>query len=377
MSVEIVKVSDKAGLKLFAEYPNKLYKGNPYYVPTLVSDDLKTFDKKVNAAYDFCDADFFLAYKDGALCGRVAAILNPKANDRWGAPSVRFGWIDFIDDREVSRSLLEVVSAWGAERGMNHIEGPLGFTDMDTEGMLVEGFEELGTMVTFYNHPYYKEHLEALGYSKITDWVERRIRIPDSLPEKYERYSQMIKDRYHLKTVKFSRREINKRGLGYELFELVNNTYNVLFGYSALSPRQIDQYVKQYLSMLDLDLVSFVMDENDKLVAFGVMMPSMSKALQKADGKFFPFGWFHLAKALMFKCTDTVDMLLIAVHPDYQTKGVPALIITDIFAKLIKFGFKWAETNPELEDNHAVQNLWVGFEHRQHRRRRIYGKNIE
>lgn len=376
MAVEIVKVSTARQLRLFAEYPNKLYKGNPYYVPTIASGDLDTFDKKRNAAFEFCDADYFLAYRNGKIVGRIAAIINPKANEKWGGATVRFGWMDFIDDREVSQALLETVEDWGRQRGMDHIEGPLGFTDFDTEGMLVEGYDELGTMVTFYHHPYYKEHLEALGYGKVTDWIERRVRIPEVLPEKFVRYAELVRDRYGLRSVDFTRKEIFKKGIGYKFFDLVNNTYDVLYGYSPLSEKQIDQYVKLYMSLLDLNLVSFIMDSEDNLVAFGVMIPSMSEALQKAHGKYLPFGWFHMLRALVFKKTDTVDMLLIAVRQDYQTKGVPALIITDIFKKVMRFGFKWSETNPELENNHAVQNLWAAFESRQHKRRRIYGKSL-
>lgn len=376
MPVSIVPALTRRQLKIFAEYPNVLYKGNPFYVPTIASADVDIFDRRKNASFDFCDAAFFLAYKDGELVGRVAAILNPRANDAWGRKCVRFGWIDFTDDREVSGALLDAVAEWGRERGMEHIEGPLGFTDLDTEGMLVEGFEELGTSVTFYNHPYYKEHLEGLGFVKETDWVERRIRIPDVLPERYIRYSSVMEERYGLHCRRYSRREIFKLDIGHKFFSLVNETYNKLYGYSTLSERQIRQYTKLYMSMLDLDLVTFINDSKGNMVAFGVMIPSMSKALQKSGGKYFPFGWYHLMRALLLKKTDTVDMLLIAVHPEYQSKGVPAMIITDIFSRVIKFGFKWAETNPELETNHAVQNLWSAFENRQHRRRRVYGKPL-
>lgn len=376
MSVEIVKASGRRQLKIFAEYPNRLYKGNPYYVPTIASADVDIFDRDVNAAFEFCDADFFLAYKDGRLVGRIAAILNPRANQAWDKKSVRFGWIDFEDDPEVSKALTDTVMEWGRERGMDHIEGPLGFTDFDTEGMLVDGFDELGTSVTFYNHPYYMTHLESLGFTKETDWVERRITIPDEVPEKYRRYAALIKQRYGLRTVKYTRREIEKYDIGHKLFHLVNNTYDVLFGYSALSDRQVDQYVKLYLSMLDLNLVTFVENEEGELVAFGVMLPSMSKALQKCDGRMFPFGWYHLGRALYLKKTDTVDMLLIAVRRDYRAHGVPAMLVEDLLERSIKFGFKFAETNPELETNNAVQNLWTSFESRQHRRRRIYGRSL-
>lgn len=376
MAVDIVKATTRKQLKIFAEFPNRFYKGNPYYVPTIASADVDIFDRSKNAAYEFCDADFFLAYKGGELVGRVAAIVNPRANEAWGKKCVRFGWIDFIDDREVSSALLETVAAWGRERGLDFIEGPLGFTDFDTEGMLVEGFEELGTSVTFYNAPYYKEHLEAMGFAKETDWVERRITIPTVLPEKYFKYASLIKERYGLRAVRYTRRQIFKLGIGEKFFDLINHTYNVLYGYSQLSEGQIAQYVKLYLSMVDLRLVTFINDAEDNLVALGVMIPSMSRALQKCGGRLFPFGWFHLGRSLILKDSDTVDMLLIAVRSDYQSKGVPALIITEIFSNVMKFGFKYAETNPELETNLAVQNLWSSFENRQHRRRRVYGKSL-
>lgn len=376
MSVEIVKVASRRQLKAFAEFPNVLYKGNPYYVPTLVSDDLRTFDRERNAAFEFCQADFFLAYRDGVLCGRVAAIINPRANKAWGRESVRFGWIDFIEDIEVCKALVDTVAKWGRERGMNHIEGPLGFTDFDAEGLLVEGYEELGTFVTLYHHPYYKEYLESLGFGKETDWVERRLVIPESLPEKYSRYAALVKERFGLQPMRYTRRQVRSLGIGQKFFDLVNRTYCVLYGYSTLSERQIKQYADLYLSLLDLDLVSFINDSEGRLVAFGVMVPSLSKALQKCNGKYLPFGWWHLLRALVFKNTDTVDMLLIAVDPEYQTKGVPALIINEIHPKMAKYGFKFAETNPELEDNSSVRNLWSAFEGRQHRRRRVYGKEL-
>jgi len=376
MSVEIRKVSTRRELKIFSQLPNKMYKDNPYYVPTLAADDLNTFDKKKNAAFEFCEADYFLAYKDGEVVGRVAAILNPRANDAWGKKSARFGWIDFIDDEEVSAALISTVEAWARERGMEAIEGPLGFTDFDTEGMLVEGFDEDGTMVAFYNAPYYKEHLEKLGYSKVIDWVERRITIPEALPEKYMKYSSLIGERNGLRSVRYTRKEINEKGIGFKLFDLVNKTYCVLFGYSQLSEKQMAQYVKTYLALLNLDYVSFIVDEEENLVAFGVMLPSMNDALRKSGGKYFPFGWFHLLKALKFNNSDTIDMLLIAVRPDLQSKGVPAMLIADLFPRIIAGGFKYAETNPELETNLAVQNLWGAFESRQHKRRRIYGKEF-
>jgi len=376
MSIEIRKVTSRKELKIFAEYPNTLYKGNPYYVPTLASEDMKTFDKEKNASYEFCDADFFLAYRNGKVVGRIAAIINPRANEAWKKNAVRFGWIDFVDDEMVSSALIKTVEDWGKERGMDCIEGPLGFADFDTEGMLVEGFDQLGTMIAFYNHPYYMQHMEKLGYVKLTDWVERRLTVPDALPEKYLRYSELVAEKNHLRVVRYTRREIVKKGIGYKLFDLVNQTYNHLFGYSQLSEKQMGQYVDTYLALVNLDYVSFVEDRLGNLVAFAVMLPSMSRALQKCNGKMFPFGWYHLLKAIKGKNEDTIDMLLIAVRPDLQARGVPAMLITDIFPRLVAGGFKYAETNPELETNHSVQNLWSTFEHVLHKRRRIYGRDL-
>lgn len=376
MAVEIRRVSTRRELKTFCRYPNVLYRNNPYYVPTLEADDFRVFSKKTNAAYEFADADFFLAYKEGRLVGRIAAIVNPRANEAWKQKCVRFGWIDFEDDPEISEALLATVEQWGRERGLEEIEGPLGFTDFDTEGMLVEGYDELGTFITFYNHPYYREHLERLGYAKRIDWVERRITIPEVLDSKYDRYKKIVGERNGLRCMRYSRREIRRKNIGGKLFDLVNKTYCVLYGYSQLSEKQIAQYVDQYIAMLNLDFVSFVVDEQENILAFGVMVPSLSRALQKCGGHYLPFGWYHMLRALMFKKTDTIDMLLIAVHPDLQSKGVPAMLIADLFQSVAKAGFKYAETNPELENNLAVQNLWGGFETRQHRRRRIYAKAI-
>lgn len=376
MPVEIRKVSTKRDLWKFAELPNKLYKGNPYYVPTLVLDDFKTFYKKTNAVYEYCDADFFLAYKDGKIVGRIAAILNPKANEQWNEKHARFGWIDFIDDEEVSSALLSTAEDWARERGMERIEGPFGFTDFDTEGMLVEGFQELGTLVTFYHPEYCKAHLEKRGYTKVIDWVERRINVPEALPEKFIRYKDLVSERYKLRSVRFTRKEIDRLDVGHRLFSLVNETYCVLYGYSPLPPKVMDQYVKLYLGLLNLKYVTFVLDDHDELVAFGVMLPSLSRALQKSNGRYLPFGWWPLIRALKFGKTDTIDMLLIAVKPELQKAGVPAMLFADLFEDVIDGGFKYAETNPELEDNFSMQNLWNAFDCRQHRRRRIYGKEL-
>ena len=376
MSVQIKKVETNKDLRTFSKFANKLYKGSAFYVPTMPVDERNTLDKKKNAAFEFCDADYFLAYKDGKLVGRVAAILNPKANMAWKTKQVRFGWIDFIDDYEVSEALINQVIAWGRERGMEHIAGPLGFTDFDPEGMLVEGFDRLGTMAMLYNHPYYMVHLERLGMVKEVDWLEFRITIPEVLPEKFVKMSEIVKQRYNLKVRKLTHRDIKRENYGQKFFNLINECYCNLYGYSLLSEKQIDQYVKFYLSVLDLRMASFVENEQGELIAAGVAMPSLSEALQKCGGNLFPTGWWHLVKNMYIRKPDTLDLLLVGVRPDYQSKGVNAMIFTDLFQVYKDMGFKYAETSAELETNVKIQQMFGIFEPEQHKRRRIYTKEI-
>lgn len=376
MSVQIKKVETNKDLRTFSKFANKLYKGSAFYVPTMPVDERNTLDKKKNAAFEFCDADYFLAYKDGKLVGRVAAILNPKANMAWKTKQVRFGWIDFIDDYEVSEALINQVIAWGRERGMEHIAGPLGFTDFDPEGMLVEGFDRLGTMAMLYNHPYYMVHMERLGMVKEVDWLEFRITIPEVLPEKFVKMSEIVKQRYNLKIRKLTHRDIKRENYGQKFFNLINECYCNLYGYSLLSEKQIDQYVKFYLSVLDLRMASFVENEQGELIAAGVAMPSLSEALQKCGGNLFPTGWWHLIKNMYIRKPDTLDLLLVGVRPDYQSKGVNAMIFTDLFQVYKDMGFKYAETSAELETNVKIQQMFGIFEPEQHKRRRIYTKEI-
>ena len=376
MSVQIKKVETNKDLRTFSKFANKLYKGSAFYVPTMPVDERNTLDKKKNAAFEFCDADYFLAYKDGKLVGRVAAILNPKANMAWKTKQVRFGWIDFIDDYEVSEALINQVIAWGRERGMEHIAGPLGFTDFDPEGMLVEGFDRLGTMAMLYNHPYYMVHMERLGMVKEVDWLEFRITIPEVLPEKFVKMSEIVKQRYNLKVRKLTQRDIKRENYGQKFFNLINECYCNLYGYSLLSEKQIDQYVKFYLSVLDLRMASFVENEQGELIAAGVAMPSLSNALQKCGGNLFPTGWWHLIKNMYIRKPDTLDLLLVGVRPDYQSKGVNAMIFTDLFQVYKDMGFKYAETSAELETNVKIQQMFGIFEPEQHKRRRIYTKEI-
>lgn len=376
MAIQIRKVSNRKELKVFARFGNKLYKGNKYYVPSMPMDDMNTLDPEKNAAFEFSEAELYLAYKDGEVAGRVAAIINHKANEAWKVKQVRFGWIDFIDDLEVSAALLDAVAAFGKSRGMDQIVGPLGFTDFDPEGMLVEGFDRLSTMALIYNYPYYPEHMKKHGYVKETGWVEYRITLPEVMPENHVRFSEIIKERYGLKVRKMSRRQIRKEDYGRKLFKLINETYCVLYGYSLLSDRQIDQYVDMYLSLVDTDMLTFVEDKNGDLIGAGISIPSLSEALQKCNGEIFPFGWWHLLKTMFFKKPDTLDLLLIGVRPDYQSKGVNSLIFCDLFQNYKRLGFKYAETNANLETNAKVQAMWHPFEKELHKRRWVFGKEI-
>lgn len=377
MAVVIKKVSNKKDLKTFIRFNYELYKNNPYSVPDLYDDMLNTYNTKKNAAFEFCEADYFLAYKDGKLVGRVAAIINNRANETWNKKDVRFGWIDFVDDLEVSKALLDAVADWGREKGMESMIGPLGFTDMDAEGMLIEGFDQLSTMATIYNYPYYPEHMVKLGFEKDADWVEFKLTVPDRLPDKYIRISQLILQKYKLKIKKLkNRKEIKQGKYGQKIFDLINEAYAPLYGYSKMTQGQIDQYVKMYLGILDLRMISLVEDENGELIACGISMASLSKALQKGKGRLLPFGWYYLLKSLFIKRPKVLDLLLVAVKPEYQSKGVNSLIFCDLISTYQKMGFEYGESNPELEDNKKVQAQWDSFEALQHKRRRAFKKAI-
>lgn len=374
--IEVKQISPtKANLKKFTQFQIDLYANNPYYVPPLVSDDVRTLNPSDNPAFDFCEAAYFMAYRDGKPAGRIAGIINHQVNNDSGHKKARFGFVDFIDDPEVSAALFKAVEDWARGRGMKHLIGPLGFTDLDHEGMLVEGFEELGTMATIYNYPYYPQHIERLGYRKESDWVEFIMDVPDGIPEKYARIADIVRRKYKLRNLHYTSRRRIKDEYGRALFHLINEAYDGLYEYSHLSERQIDYYISLYLDLLSLDLVSLVVDENDLLVGVGISMPSMSRALQKSRGKMLPFGWWHLLKGLKGK-NDRVDLMLVAVRPEYQNKGVNALLFTDLIPKYIANGYKWAESNPEMETNAKVQGQWDYFRHRQHRRRRSYTKAL-
>ncbi|MDE6459811.1 MAG: N-acetyltransferase [Paramuribaculum sp.] len=376
MSVEIKTVKPtRKELNKFMEFGISLYKGNDCYVPPLVFDEVETLMPEKNPAFEYCDSCSFMAYKDGKPAGRITAIINHLVNDRTGKKEGRFGFVEFIDDAEVVDSLFGAAEQWCRDHGANEIIGPMGFTDMDHEGMLIEGFDELGTMATIYNHPYYPEHLERLGYSKDIDWVEFRMKVPEAVPQKYERIANIVREKYGLRNLHFTSRKKLKEKYGVALFELINTAYDSLYGYSPLTKAQIEYYIDKYLGVLRLDCISVIVDKDDELVGVGISIPSFSRALQKSGGKLLPFGWVHLLKAMKGK-NDIVDLMLVAIKPEYQNKGVNALLFSDLIPAYIKNGYKWAESNLELEDNASVQLQWQYFERRQHRRRRAYRKKL-
>lgn len=381
MAIAIKKVETKSELKDFIRFNYELYKDNAYSVPDLLEDVLDTFNPQKNPAYDFCESDQFLAYRDGEIVGRVAAFINHKANSTWNTKSVRFGWIDFIDDLEVSDALLKTVEEWGRAKGCDKIIGPLGFTDLDPEGMLVWGFDQLSTMATIYNYPYYPEHMEKLGYEKEADWLELKIFVPvdknKAKEEKYFRVAEFVKKRLNLRVRKFkSVKEIKESGYVYKMFDLINTAYAPLFGYSELTRRQVDKYANQYLPLIDPRFVPVIENEAGEPIGVGIAMPSLATALQKAKGKLFPLGWFHLLKALKFGRPKVLDLLLVAVHPDYQNKGVNAMLFADMIPIATEMGIEYAESNPQLETNDKVVSMWDNLNTEHHKRRRCYQKGI-
>ena len=379
-SIQIKKVETKKDLKAFIEFHYDLYEGNQYDAPNLYSDELNTLSRNKNAAFDFCEAEYFLALKEGKVVGRVAAIINNKANEKWDKKDVRFGWIDFIDDIEVSKALLKAVEDYGREKGMTSVVGPLGFTDMDPEGMLTWGFDQLGTMATIYNYDYYPKHMEKLGgWEKDNDYVEYRLDVPETAPEKYTKIAEMVEKRYNLHARKLTKKEIFEGGYGKKLFDLINVTYSHLYGFSELSERQIDQYVKMYFPFADLDLITVIEDGNkdNQLVGLAITIPSLTRALQKCHrGRLFPFGWWHLLRAIKFHKTEVVDLLLIGVLPEYRSKGANSLVFADLIPRYVKYGFKWGETHVEMETNESVQSQWGPLDPTMHKKRRCYRKAI-
>lgn len=373
MAIEIKEVCGRKNIKKFVVFPFSLYKGNRYWVPPLIFDEVNALDPKKNPAYEFCEAKLWMAYKDGKAVGRVAGIINHKANQIWNEQNARFGWLDFIDDYEVSSALFAQVENWAKSKGMRAVQGPLGFSDMDKEGMLIEGFEELGTIATYYNHPYYPLHTENAGYQKDADWLEYQLDAQVSIPEKFIKVAQIVQERYKLRILQFKKKK-ELLNYAHQIFEVLNDAFRPLYGFVPLTDAQIEYYTKMYFSFIVLDFVSVVVDENDKVVAFGITMPSLSKSVQKAKGKLFPIGFIHILQAM--KKNDTVDFYLTAVRPNLQGKGVNSLLFIDLIPKYQKFGIKKAESNVELENNVMVRRQWDMFPKRQHKRRRAYIKHI-
>jgi hypothetical protein len=378
----VAPVRGRRELRAFVRFNYELYKDCPYAVPDFLEDTLDTFNPRKNPAFRFCEAEFSLARRDGRIVGRVAAIINRRANETWHEKHVRFGWIDFIDDLEVSAALLHAVEEWGRERGMTHIVGPLGFTDMDLEGMLTDGYDQLSTMNSIYNYPYYPEHMARLGYQKEVGWVERKVAVPrkghEANQEKYFKVAELVKRRYGFRIRKFkSKREIMREGYIPKVLGVVNRAYANLYGYSEMDQAQMEAYAKQYLPFLDKRYLSVVETAEGEVIGMGICITSLSRAIQKAKAKLFPFGWYYMAKALWFnRHPETLDMLLVGVLPEYQEKGANALIFADLIPEGTKDGYLWAETHHQLEDNIPSQAQWKNLDCVIHKRRAAFGKDI-
>ena len=372
----IKPVSTRKELKKFVKFRLDLYKNNQYDVPPLYSDEIDTLLDGKNPALDIYDHQVYVAERDGKIVGRVAAIINHLANHKEGVDFVRFGFIDFIDDDEVAAALIDAVEKWGRERGMVAIHGPLGFTDFDPEGMLTWGFDELGTAITIYNYPYYPEQLERLGFIKAAEWVEYKIPIPATVPDKYTKVAEMTVNKYDLQILRFkSVKEIIEKGYGQKIFHLLNLTYADLYGFSQLNDELVEYYLKRYVPILRLELITLIADSSGELVALGIALPTMSRALQKAKGKMYPFGFIPILKALKGKA-EVCDLMLIAAHPDFQSMGVVALLFTELIPQFQKIGARYAESNPELENNYKVRALWRDFNPEIHKRRAVFVKSI-
>lgn len=373
-NIIIKEVSTKGDLKKWIFFPNKLYKKNKYFVPFLSDDEAETFSRKKNPAYAFCETKLFLAIKDDKVVGRIAGLINHAYNKKWNKKAIRFTRFDFIDDYEVSQKLFDAVVAWGKEKELNEIMGPIGFTDMDHEGMLVEGFEEMNMSITFYNHPYYLDHMERLGLHKDIDWIENRISVPDKLDPRIEKITDRLLKNKGYEIITYDNRKVLYED-ALEAFKVIDVAFSKLYGTVPLTPEVIKHTVDSYIPIINLDYICSIKDAGGKILAFGALCPSIAKALKKSNGKMFPLGIFRMLKALKGK-NDTLEMFFVAVDPDYQSVGLPAILMSALIKNIIRNGVKYCETGPMLETNGAVHSMWRHFDKRQHRRRRCYIKSI-
>lgn len=374
MSVLIKEVVTKSDLKKWVDFPNRLYKDVPNYVPFLMPDEIGTFSKDKNPAYDFCETKLFLAYKDGKIVGRIGGLINHAYNKKWNKNAIRFTRFDFIDDEEVSQALFNEVVKWGKQNKLTSIMGPIGFTDLDHEGMLVEGFDELNMSITFYNHPYYLKHMEKLGLVKDVDWVEYQITIPSEINPKIEKLSNHLLKKNGYSLVTYTDRKVLKQD-AYEAFKVVDEAFSVLYGTVPLTDKVIDNAINDYIPIVNLKYIVSIKDDQGKIIGFGVLVPSIAKALKKSNGRLFPLGIFRMLKALQGK-NDVLEMFFVAVKEEHQKRGIPGIMMNHLLKVCIENGVKYCETGPELETNVSVQSLWKSFMTRQHKRRRCFTKEI-
>ncbi|MBQ8715460.1 MAG: N-acetyltransferase [Prevotella sp.] len=373
--VIVRNVKDSKEMNDFVHVVDGIYLNCPQYVPDLESDVRMLFDRRKNPGLEFSDIQAFVAYQNDQPVGRVVGIVNYKANKKWNAQNVRFSMIEFVDDLAVSKALLDAVSEWGKSKDMEIMQGPLGITDFDKEGMLVEDFDMVGSMNTIYNPEYYPRHMEAYGLTKEVDWLQVRIDIPQEIPARYARVAQYAREQIGLKVKKLTLRDILK-GYGRKVFDLLNECYKPIFGFSALSEGQMNDFIDKYVRLIDLKLIPVIVNEQEDVVGVAITMGSLSRAMQKANGRLLPMGWYHLLKALKWKREDHAEMLLIAIRPDYQGLGVNAMFFDDLIPIYNKYGFKWAETGPQLENNVRELSQWKPLHPQYVKRRRCYKKNI-
>ena len=372
--IKVKQVLNSSDLELFIKFPMELYKGNPYYVPPLINEEKSIWMKEENPALQYSEAAQFLAYKGENIVGRIAVMINHKEEKELGIRKVRFGWLDFINDIEVSKSLINTAIEYAKSKGISKIEGPMGFTNLDKAGMLTKGFDKLATMIGIYNFDYYPKHMEQLGLVKEKEWVEFEINFPDTLSDKVEKFSKLIAEKYELELVKFKAKK-DILPLVDSMFKLLDDTYKNLSTYTPITEEQIKHYKEKYFKFIDKDYIVCIKDKSGSLISFAITMPSYSKALQKAKGKLFPFGWWHLLNA--GKKNDRANFYLIGIHPQYQKRGVTAIIFKEIYETFKKKGVKFLETNPELEENASIQALWQDYHPTNHKRRRTYSLEIK